>query len=127
MGSTELAGVAGPTGARGATGATGTSGVTGAEGQLAMAGSWSPYRTFNFSSYGNQIQSANSNYAREIAYYMGQHPSYIAGIDGSNQNRVNSVHDALVNAGVPAHKIHVGGFGDPRLRSDDRVEVLLMN
>ena len=126
-GSTELAGVTGPTGPTGPTGATGPTGPAGSQGHMAMTGSWSPYRTFNFSSYGNEIQRADSDHAREIASYVDRNPSYTVGIDGYNQSRVDNVHQALVDAGIPAPKIQAGGFGDPQLRGDSRVEVLLKN
>jgi hypothetical protein len=73
------------------------------------------------------IQYSDRAKAQEIAHYMGQNPSFQLGIDGSDQQRVNSVHEALTSAGVPAHKIHVGGYGDPQLRRDNRVAVLLIN
>ena len=38
--------------------------------------------------------------------------------------RVESVRLALINAGVPAYRIKVGPFGDPKSRHDHRVEVL---
>jgi outer membrane protein OmpA-like peptidoglycan-associated protein len=74
----------------------------------------------------------------EIAGYMAHNPSLEIGIDGStnpsggaptnqdlNKRRVAAVHNALINAGVPASKIQAGTFGDPQLRRDGRVEVLI--
>jgi hypothetical protein len=58
---------------------------------------------------------------------MNQNPSFRAGIDGSNPQRVNNVRDALITAGVPASKIQTGSFGDPQLRHNNRVVVLLSN
>jgi outer membrane protein OmpA-like peptidoglycan-associated protein len=68
---------------------------------------------------------------------MNRNPSLKIGIDGTmdprgtdvhNQNlcdrRVKTIRDALVEAGVPAHKISVGAYGDVELRRDRRVEVL---
>ena len=74
----------------------------------------------------------------EIATYMNQNPSLQVGIDGSmdprgtdprNQDlsdrRVEAVRSALIQAGVPAHKIQTGAFGDTQLTRDRRVEVLI--
>jgi outer membrane protein OmpA-like peptidoglycan-associated protein len=122
-----MAGVAGPTGATGATGMQGATGASGAEGPLASGGSWSLYREYAFNTYSDDILHSDSNKAREIANYLSQNPSFRVGIDGSNQRRVNTVHDALINAGVSANRIHVGPFGNPQLRGDNRVAVLLVN
>lgn len=59
--------------------------------------------------------------------YMRQNPTFQIGVDGSNQSRVSSVLDALTGAGIPANRIQVGAFGDPQLRRDNRVAVLLIN
>jgi OmpA-OmpF porin, OOP family len=69
---------------------------------------------------------------------MAQNPSLEIGIDGStnpeggastnqdlNNRRIEAVQNALINAGVPASKIQDGAFGDPQLRRDGRVEVLI--
>jgi outer membrane protein OmpA-like peptidoglycan-associated protein len=39
--------------------------------------------------------------------------------------RVSTVRDALIQAGVPAHRIQTGAFGDSGRRNDRRVEVLM--
>jgi hypothetical protein len=128
QGSTELAGLSGPTGATGAAGPQGATGPTGAQGPMVGASSgWSSYRDFTFSGNSNAIVSADSNKAREIADYTNQNPSLRVGIDGSNAGRVGNVRDALIGAGVPAYKIQTGTFGDPQLRRDGRVAVLVSN
>jgi outer membrane protein OmpA-like peptidoglycan-associated protein len=53
----------------------------------------------------------------------------------SSMKRVDAIRDALIQAGVPAYKIHTGAFGEERLKCnesteacwqrDRRVEVLL--
>jgi hypothetical protein len=48
-------------------------------------------------------------------------------LDGSNDRRVGNVRDALINAGVPTYKIQSGAFGDPQLRRDGQVAVLVSN
>ncbi|MGA8258788.1 MAG: hypothetical protein WB783_01090 [Arenicellales bacterium] len=127
QGSTEMAGVTGATGATGATGLQGAAGSTGGEGQMAGGGSWSLYRDYTFSSSSNDIEAADNTKAREIAYYMSQNPSYRAGIDGPNPDRVNNVRIAMIDAGVPADRIQVGAFGDSQHRRENRVSVLLIN
>ena len=127
QGSTELAGIAGPAGATGSTGERGMTGATGAEGPMAAGGSWSLYRDYTFNSYSNEILYSDSRKAQEIARYVSQNPSYRVGIDGRSESRVSNVRSALLDAGVPAHKIQVGAFGDPQLRREDRVAVLLAN
>jgi hypothetical protein len=122
-GSTELAGISGPTGATGATGPQGATGQTGARG--ATAGGWSPYRDYTFNVNSNEILSSDGNKAREIADYMNQNPSARVAIDGTNQNRVARVRNALIDAGVPAYKIETGSFDNPQLRRDGRVAVLV--
>jgi outer membrane protein OmpA-like peptidoglycan-associated protein len=42
-----------------------------------------------------------------------------------SDRRVNTVRDALIQAGVPAYRIQAGAFGDTGLRRDRRVEVLI--
>jgi outer membrane protein OmpA-like peptidoglycan-associated protein len=97
-------------------------------------------RTGIFSFYGDQtdLQPSDVTMVNEIAGYMAQNPSLQIGIDGStapngiaptNQNlndrRVDALHNALLAAGVPASKMQTGAFGDPQLRRDGRVEVLI--
>lgn len=125
QGSTELAGLPGSTGATGAAGPQGAIGPTGAQGPLAGGGGWSVYRDYTFNGTSNEILRADTNKAREIADYMSRNPSSRIGIDGSNEHRVRHVRNALIDAGVPAYKIQTGPFGDPQLRSEGRVSVLI--
>jgi hypothetical protein len=119
--------VSGPTGATGAAGPQGAIGPTGAQGPMAGGSGWSSYRDFTFNGNNDNILDSDSNKAGEIADYMNQNPSFRAGIDGSNPQRVSNVRDALINAGVPAYKIQTGSFDDPQLRRNNRVAVLLSN
>ena len=73
------------------------------------------------------IATHNAGKAREIADYLNQNPSARVAIDGSRERRVNNVRDALIGAGVPPYKIQTGAFGDPQLRRDSRVAVLVSN
>jgi outer membrane protein OmpA-like peptidoglycan-associated protein len=127
-GSTELAGTVGLTGATGAAGPQGAIGATGSQGPLATAAiSWSPYRDFTFRTNSNRIQEADSAKAGEIAGYAKANPSGRIAIDGADATRVVVVRDALIVAGVPADRIQSGAMGDPQLRRDGRVGVLVSN
>jgi hypothetical protein len=125
QGGTQLAGVAGPMGSTGTAGPQGPIGPTGAQGLVAGNGGWSAYRDYTFNSDSTEIRRADSGKAREVANYADQNPSLQIGLDGSDQNRVGVVRDALIVAGVPASKIQAGAFGDPQLRREGRVGVLV--
>jgi hypothetical protein len=122
-----MAGLSGPIGATGAAGPQGSIGATGSQGPLAggSSGRWSFYRDFTFAGNSDDILRSDSNKAREIADYLNRNPSARVAIDGPSQRYVHSVVDALKDAGVPAYKIQTGAFGDPQLKSDRRVAVLV--
>ena len=88
---------------------------------------WILYRDFTFEGRSDDIIRADSNKAREIANYLSQNPNARVAVDGPSQRYVHSVVDALKEAGVPASKIQTGTFGDPQLRGDRRVAVLVSN
>jgi outer membrane protein OmpA-like peptidoglycan-associated protein len=92
---------------------------------MAGDGGWDWYRDYTFNINSNDILRSDANKAREIADYMNRNPSFRVGIDGANARRVGNVRNALINAGVPAYKIQTGAFGDPQLRRDSRVAVLV--
>jgi outer membrane protein OmpA-like peptidoglycan-associated protein len=94
---------------------------------MAGGGNWSSYRDYSFNANSDAILASDDHKTREIASYMNQNPSFRVGIDGSNDRRVGSVRDALIDAGVPADKIQTGAFGDPQLRDNSRVAVLVSN
>jgi hypothetical protein len=84
------------------------------------------------------IEPSGMSTISEMAAYMARNPSMELGLDGSinpasahpiNQDlsdrRVSAVRDALIQAGVPAHRIETGAFADPQLRRNRRVDVLL--
>ncbi len=132
------AGIAGAAGPSGAAGARGPAGPTGDRGPVGVLERWTSYRDFEFEYDKADIQPSQTSKVSEIAAYMMQSPSLQVGIDGTmdprgadprNQDlsdrRVNAVRDALRQAGVPADKISIGAFGDPQLRRDRRVEVLI--
>ena len=120
-----MAGYSGPAGATGAAGPQGAVGPTGAQGASAGNGGWSSYRDYTFNVNSDDILRSDGNKAREIADYTNRNPSSRLAIDGFNERRVNNVRNALIDAGVPAYKIQTGSFGDPQLRRDGRVAVLV--
>jgi hypothetical protein len=63
--------------------------------------------------------------AREISNYLDENRSLRVGLDGADENRTNNVRNALIDAGVPAYKIEMGAFGDPQLRHNNRVLVMI--
>jgi hypothetical protein len=132
-----MVGVTGPAGRSGVAGEQGPIGPTGAQGAVGAVGHWASYRDFTFEYNRADIQPADRSTASEIATYMKQNPSLQIGIDGNtdprsntynqelSERRVTAVRDALIQEGVPAHRIQTGAFGDQNLRRDRRVEVLI--
>jgi outer membrane protein OmpA-like peptidoglycan-associated protein len=131
-------GNAGEAGPSGAAGAQGPMGATGAQGPAGIVGHWTKYREFTFNADQAALQPSDMTMVNEIAGYMAQNPSLHIGIDGFtnpdggapnnqslNNRRVEAVQNALITAGVPASKIQEGAFGNPQLRRDGRVEVLI--
>jgi hypothetical protein len=88
-------------------------------------GNWSAYQDYSFYGNDNAIQRSDEYKARELADYLNRNPTARVGIDGSHEARVFNVRDAMLNAGVPAHRIALGDFSDPQLRNDGRVDVLV--
>jgi outer membrane protein OmpA-like peptidoglycan-associated protein len=99
---------------------------------------WTSYRDFWFQSNSTAIQDSQRHKLNEVATYVKKNPSLHIAIDGSvdprgmdahDQNlcdqRVKALRDALVEAGVPAHKISAGAYGDVALKRDGRVEILI--
>lgn len=130
-GATELGGIAGPAGLSGQPGAQGQPGATGAQGPLydngnpMVSGAWNVYREYNFANFSRGISSEDSDKAREISSHLARYPELRAGIDGDNVERSTAVRRAMIDAGVPDYKIQMGAFGDPGLRRDRRVAVLM--
>jgi outer membrane protein OmpA-like peptidoglycan-associated protein len=108
-------------------------GAAGAQGPVGSVGSWTHYRNFRFGYHSAQIRASDQSTANDIAAYMAKNPSLQIGIDATDpgnqallgNRRADAVRGALVQAGVPSYKIQTGAFGDPQLRSNGRVEVLL--
>ena len=65
--------------------------------------------------------------ARQVAEYINHNPSHKVALDGTSARRVTAVREALISAGVPSEKIETGAYGDPNLRTDRHVAVLVSN
>ena len=132
MGST-TAGVIGPVGPAGAAGPQGPAGAKGPTGPAGVVPCWVSYREFWFTSGSADILDTQKSMIADMADYVKRNPSLILGIDGYmdsrhldlSKGRVDAVRDSLINNGVPADRIKVGDFGEPKLRRDGRVEVLI--
>ena len=132
-----MAGVEGSSGPAGVSGPKGPAGGPGAQGPTGVLNRWTSFRDFSFESGRSDLQASETRKVSEITEYMNQNPSLRLGIDGSmdpsgtersqdlSDRRVNTVRDALIQAGVPAHRIQAGSFGDAGARRDRRVEVLV--
>ena len=114
--------------------AAGLAGPAGATDALDVTTSyWTPFRDFWFESDRSELRSSDSDKAIEIANYLRRNPAQLVGIDilrnpintELSSRRINSVRNALLQAGVPDFKIQTGAFGDPQQRRDSRVEVLV--
>ncbi len=105
----------------------------GAQGPVGEIAHWTEYRDFMFDSGTANIRASDGNKISEIAMYLANNPSLQLDIDGTmdplNPNlsgpRVNAVHAALIQAGVPDSMMRHGTVNDPQLRQDGRVEILL--
>ena len=108
-----------------------------ASGQFGTLPGWSSYRDFIFA-YSLADILGSRTAADEIAAYAAANPLLLFGIDGSmdaygsdphdqklTDQRVLAVRDALLAAGIPGENIRTGTFGDPKLRRDRRVAVLV--
>ncbi|MBP7063143.1 MAG: OmpA family protein [Ferrovibrio sp.] len=100
---------------------------------------WTPYRHFEFDENSAELRPSAAQLAADITAHLTENPTARLAIDGSSnmksaewrslvlrERRVEVVRDALIQAGIPAFKIQVGAFGDPDLRRENQVEVLLI-
>jgi outer membrane protein OmpA-like peptidoglycan-associated protein len=101
--------------------------ATGAQGSMVAGVSWSAFRDYSFNSYSDAILRSDSAKARDIADYLNRNPSARVAIDGYNPSRAAVVRTALLNAGVPDHKIQVGAYVEPQDRRLNNVVVLVSN
>jgi outer membrane protein OmpA-like peptidoglycan-associated protein len=94
---------------------------------------WTSYKVFNFNGNDATLNESDMRRVAQIADYMKKNPSLHVGIDGHlnpnnsdlSNNRVNVIRDSLMKAGMPSSQIEIGAFGDPQLRREGRVEVML--
>jgi hypothetical protein len=111
----------------------GPTGPTGVQGSVGAVDRWTAYRVFGFDDGTVDIQASDRGTVSEIAMYLAKNPSLQVGIDGTadpyyqslSDGRVSTVRTALMQAGVPDHKIRRGAFNDPLFVRNGRVEVLL--
>jgi outer membrane protein OmpA-like peptidoglycan-associated protein len=133
-----MAGVAGSSGPAGVSGPKGPAGGAGAQGPTGVLNRWTSFRDFSFEFGRSDLLDSDTRKVSEITEYMNQNPSLQLGIDGSmdprgtdprsqdlSDRRVNTVREALIQAGVAPHRIQAGNFGDAGARRDRRVEVLV--
>jgi outer membrane protein OmpA-like peptidoglycan-associated protein len=102
-------------------------GVSGAQEPKAPGGSWTLYHAYTFKPGSETIVYADAPKAGAVAEYLRRNPTHRVGIDGYSASRVAHVRGALIEAGVPAAKIAAGPVGDPTLRREGRVAVLVGN
>jgi len=102
-------------------------GVSGAQEPKAPSGSWTLYHAYTFKAGSETIVYADAPKAGAVAEYLRRNPTHRVGIDGYSASRVAHVRGALIEAGVPAAKIAAGPVGDPTLRREGRVAVLVGN
>jgi outer membrane protein OmpA-like peptidoglycan-associated protein len=122
-----MAGVSGAVGRTGDAGPQGPIGQTGAQGPIAGKSGWNSHADYTFGTNSNEILRADRNKARDVATYMERNPSQRIALDSSSTSRVGVARAALIDAGLPVDRIQSGGYGDPQLRRDGRVEVLVGN
>jgi peptidoglycan-associated lipoprotein len=133
MGPAGSMGVTGPMGPGGAQGAAGVAGMIGAPG--ATAPGWAKFNNILFDFDKSDIRVDETSKVAAVAAYLNQNPSAKVGLDGYadprgtdaynqglSERRVNAIHEALVKAGVPSHKIQTGAFGEKRLKCGEKTE-----
>ena len=86
---------------------------------------WSLFLDFTFTAENDAISDTDRTKPRRVAHYLENNPKLRVGLDGMNQNRVSSVRVALIHAGIEPARIQVGAFGEPRLRGERRVLVMI--
>jgi len=130
---TVVANPAGEQDAAGEPAAKGAARQTGEAPTPAVSDRWTCYRDFKFDSNQTNLRVSDANTVFEIAIYIKANPTLKVGFDGSmeplNQDlsdqRVATVRDALIEAGVPGSRIQAGVFTDGKSAHDGRVAVLV--
>ncbi len=86
-----------------------------------------PSWNYTFSGNRANILASDSGKAQEVANYVQQNPSTQITLSGPDRRYLDSVGDALRNAGVPASRIQRGSLTDPNVNNGHRVDVLVSN
>jgi hypothetical protein len=95
--------------------------------QAVVAEGWSLYSSYDFAVARDDIGDIDSGKAGHVADHIRDNPTYRLALDGTSDRLVETVRDALIAAGVPANKIQAGAYGDPQLRTERHVAVLVNN
>lgn len=128
------AGMTGPVGPSGPAGPRGESGPTGPQGPVGAVPCWVSYRTFWFGADSASLsQAQHQEVTSGVADYLKRNPSLIVGVDSTGSSRDATVRDrraqavrqALIDDGVPANRISIGTFAEPKLRQEGRVTILI--
>jgi outer membrane protein OmpA-like peptidoglycan-associated protein len=125
--------VAGAAGPAGEPGPQGQIGATGSQGPAGIITHWTHYRDFQFESDQAELPATEAAKVSEVALYLKANPSLKAAMDCSmkqnnqelSDQRVKSVRDALIKAGVAKSRIQEGSLGERKLANDQRVAVMI--
>lgn len=117
-------------------GAQGPTGSFGSQGPTGSVGGWTVFRQVWFDHDQANIRSDEMYKVSEVATYLQQNPSIRLGIDTIDdpyttndyrrtlaQRRVDAVRNALINAGLPADKIHKGSIGLTRYQCSEDTDM----
>ena len=129
------AGPAGPPGVAGAPGPAGTAGVAGTAGPAGQDATWPVVSDILFELDSAEMNPDDAQRMRQVASYLKSHDNVIVRLDGHtdprgswNHNdklsdrRVQAVHKALVDAGVPPDRIDIVAFGERRPKCNEQTE-----
>jgi outer membrane protein OmpA-like peptidoglycan-associated protein len=88
----------------------------------------------------SDLQASETSKLSDVAKYLKDNPSLQIGIDatadlsGNDQRRqalqdlsdrrAKAIRNSLIKAGIPAERIQIGAFSDPKLRGERRVQLL---
>ena len=121
-----LTGIQSVVGSRGAEGPSreGPTGPVGATGAMAMS---TPSWNYSFSGNRANILAIDRGKAQQVANNLQQNPSTRVMLSGSEQSYLDSVGNALRNAGVPASKLQRAAFNDSHANNGNRVDIFVSN
>jgi outer membrane protein OmpA-like peptidoglycan-associated protein len=127
-------------GATGPAGDQGFAGFTGEPGPVGVIQEWTRYGYFTFDNDSAEVRASDRQQVSNIAAYAEQNPSLRIGIDDSTnptlandgddqnlgQRRASAIRAALMEAGLPGHKIDTAAFADRRPKREGEVQVLFI-